>query len=477
MNRFLALVFFALIAAPVVCFAKPSASQSTDCRAPQFKDKASVDLFIRKNPKSPQLAQATFCLGEIARKQYLKSKDKVALKAALSSYEKVARKYSNSGLAPDALLALGDLRRSGLKDEVAARAAYFEVIDRYPRSAAVAKKRLNPAASQSGTDLQAKAPEKQILKPTPTEVARDILVETRHQMPEPTPTSSPIRATPTDIPVRPSTSTQIGQVAKTSSLPTAQATAEVDLVDAPAPGSGKEILLDESVVPKRPLIVIDPGHGGEDQGAKGVDGILEKNIVLEVSKELEQLLRNRLRAKTFLTRTTDVFIPLAERTKLANDRNADLFVSIHANASEYKTAQGIETYYLDNTNEKSSLKLADRENASLNFGPKQNSDLGFIFSDLIQNVKLDDSISLAHHLQNSLTQTLSRYYQGINNLGVKKAPFYVLVGAHMPCVLSEISFIDHPLEGKRLGEERYQKLLAQAIYEGIRKFFIKREVK
>lgn len=460
MIRFRALVFVITVFLPVVCLAKPSNNEPNDCRAPQFKDKSTIELFIRKNPKSVKLAQATFCLGDLSRKQYLKSKDKAALKTALAAYEKVARKYSSSGLAPDALLALGDLRRAGLKDEVAARAAYFEVIDRYPKSAAAAKKRLNPVgATQEGSTIKASS-DKEPVKLVKKEAVKDILVETPHVAPEPVVTEAPVK--PTSKPVA-LTSTEVIKAPETA--------------EAPSPGSGKELILDESMIPKRPLIVIDPGHGGEDQGAKGVDGILEKNVVLSVSKELEQLLRDRLRAKTFLTRTTDVFIPLADRTKLANDRAADLFISIHANASEYKTAQGMETYYLDNTNEKSSLKLADRENASLNFGPKQNSDLGFIFSDLIQNVKLDDSISLAHHIQNSLTQTLSRYYQGINNLGVKKAPFYVLVGAHMPCILSEISFIDHPLEGKRLGEERYQKLIAQALYEGIRKFFIKREVK
>ena len=462
MKKSIVRILIATLLLPAICFAKPAQAQASDCHSSQFKDKASIDLFIRKNPKSPKLPQAIFCLGEVSRKQFAKSKDKTTLKTALTAYEKVARKYSSSGLAAEALLLLGDLRRNGLHDEIAARAAYFEVIDRYPKSAAQAKKRLSPGKSESAKPVLvaptpvAELPKKESSISAP---AKNILIETPKA--KVVPTLSPAKQEFQ----KPVVSSEVINLKNT------------ELSDALPPGSGKELVLDESSPPKRPLIVIDPGHGGEDHGAKGIDGLLEKNVVLDISKELEQLLKDRLRAKTFLTRSTDIFIPLAERTKLANDRNADLFVSIHANASEYKTAQGIETYYLDNTNEKSSLKLADRENASLNFGPKQNSDLGFIFSDLIQNVKLDDSISLAHQLQNSLTQTLSRYYQGVNNLGVKKAPFYVLVGAHMPCVLAEISFIDHPLEGRRLGEERYQKLIAQSIYEGIRKFFIKREVK
>jgi N-acetylmuramoyl-L-alanine amidase len=458
----LRLLFIFLLLLPALAWGKPVETLVANCKLAIYKDRTDLENFAKKKTKSA--AQAYYCIGEISRKQFIKAKDRSALKQALVAYETVARKYSGSGLAADSLLALGDLRRTGLKDEIAARAAYFEVIDRYPKSAAQAKKRLNP--NPTATPIEKKVAEPKIEQSKDSAEkgiqTKNILVE--KPLIESTPTVEPTATTLPRAAVEP-----IPTVASLSSAASV-------VTQTPTPGTGQQLVLDESAIPKRPLIVIDPGHGGEDQGAKGVEGLLEKNVVLQVSKELDQLLRDRLRAKTFLTRTTDVFIPLADRTKLANDRNADLFVSIHANASEFKTAQGIETYYLDNTKEKSSLKLADRENASLNFGPKQNNDLSFIFSDLIQNVKLDDSISLAHQLQGSLTQTLSRYYQGVNNLGVKKAPFYVLVGAHMPCVLVEISFIDHPLEGKRMGEERYQKLIAQSLYEGIRKFFIKREV-
>ena len=221
--------------------------------------------------------------------------------------------------------------------------------------------------------------------------------------------------------------------------------------------------------PNAPLIVIDPGHGGEDLGAEASDGTPEKEVVLNISFYLDELLRERLGVRTLLTRARDVFIPLPERAQMANAKGADLFISIHANASRYKSASGIETYYLDNTNDKSSLKLAKRENASIKFGG-QNDDLSFILSDLIQNAKLDDSISLAHHLQRQLYKTVKRYYPGVKNLGVKKAPFYVLVGAHMPCVLTEVSFIDHPKEGARLLTVRYQKLIAEAIYRGLRSY-------
>ena len=217
--------------------------------------------------------------------------------------------------------------------------------------------------------------------------------------------------------------------------------------------------------------MIDPGHGGTELGAIGGKGFYEKDVVLNISLMLDEFLRERLRVRTVLTRARDTHIPLADRTKLANHEKADLFVSVHANASEYKTAKGIETYYLDNTNDKSSLKLARRENKSLEI-PK-GTDLSFMISDLIQNAKLDESISLAHYVQDELYGSLARYFEGVKDLGVKKAPFFVLVGAHMPCVLVEVSFIDHPVEGKRLRSRRYQKLVAMGIYQGIRNFFEK----
>jgi N-acetylmuramoyl-L-alanine amidase len=226
---------------------------------------------------------------------------------------------------------------------------------------------------------------------------------------------------------------------------------------------------------ERPLVVLDAGHGGDDLGAVGVENALEKDVVLRIAKNVQILLEDRLRARVVLTRDSDSFISLADRTRIANENKADLFISIHANASEQKNAQGIETYYLDNTKDRSSLKLAERENKSLEFGASSetNKDLQFVFSDLIQNVKLEPSIALAHRIQSTVVNKLSRSYSAIKDLGVKKAPFYVLVGAHMPCILVEVSFIDHPIEGKRLGSTKYQDLLSTAIYEGILKHFIR----
>jgi len=204
----------------------------------------------------------------------------------------------------------------------------------------------------------------------------------------------------------------------------------------------------------------------------GPDGIQEKNVTLAVSRMVRDRLRETGRVRVQLTRTGDETLKLSDRTNQANEIKADIFVSIHANASEYKSSRGVETYYLDNTNDKSSLRLAEREN--LVTGGESRSALSFIISDFIQSVKMDDSISLAHLTQDSIVASLKKKYPKIKDLGVKRAPFYVLVGAHMPCILTEISFIDHPEEGVLLSTTKYQQLVADGIFQGIVSFLEKK---
>lgn len=391
-------------------------------RTAQFSDPSARDLrrwedaaipltqFLNDFPESPHAPEAYLSLGNLFQKLYVERRYKIAESRATFFYEKLIKRFPRHQLAGEAQKRLKELG---------------EVV---PVSRAQLKntppKTARPTASRAQVVQQSSAPREKAKEPI-----RELV------QPE-----EPIALEPH--------------------------------IDEPVPQKSQELILNEPII-RRPIVVIDPGHGGEDFGARGSDGIFEKDVVLTVAKLLDELVRDRLRARTVLTRSTDVFIPLPDRTKIANDKNADLFVSVHANASELKNASGIETYYLDNTRDKASLKLAERENASMNL--KGQGDVGFMLSDLIQNVKLEDSISLAHHVQRAMTGTLGQYYQGVHDLGVKKAPFYVLVGAHMPCILAEISFIDHPLEGKRLSDTRYQRLLAQALYEGIRGFFERRE--
>jgi N-acetylmuramoyl-L-alanine amidase len=214
-------------------------------------------------------------------------------------------------------------------------------------------------------------------------------------------------------------------------------------------------------------IVLDPGHGGKDPGALGAGGIAEKDIVLSVAKKLARKLRTELGVQVVLTRTDDRFVPLEDRTALANSEDADLFISLHVNASPNADARGIETYYLDNTTDEAAIRLAARENAT---SRRNISDLQFILSDMIQNMKLEDSITLAHRLQTALVGGMSKVMGDVRDLGVKKALFHVLVGARMPSVLVEMFFISNRAEAKSMSQDSHQDALVESLYEGIQRF-------
>lgn len=221
-------------------------------------------------------------------------------------------------------------------------------------------------------------------------------------------------------------------------------------------------------------VVIDPGHGGKDPGARGFRGLAEKDVVLNVSN----LLAARLRGdgiEVFLTRRDDRFLSLEERTALANSQGADLFLSVHANASSNTALRGVEIYYLNNTENRGTLRLAAMEN-NLHWDPHDPKlageipDLSYILSDLRQTYKVEESKQLAEQLQGAVVSRLGAEWDGVEDLGVKEGPFYVLVGAYMPCVLVEVSFLTNSVDGRRLGTTKYQRALAEGIYEGVRRY-------
>jgi N-acetylmuramoyl-L-alanine amidase len=214
-------------------------------------------------------------------------------------------------------------------------------------------------------------------------------------------------------------------------------------------------------------IVLDPGHGGKDPGAIGVGGVAEKDIVLSVAKKLARKLQAELGVQVVLTRNDDRFVPLEDRTAMANNEDADLFVSLHVNASPNSEARGIETYYLDNTSDEAAIRLAARENDT---SRRNISDLQFILSDMTQNMKLEDSITLANRLQGALIGGMAGVMGDVKDLGVKKALFYVLVGARMPSVLVEMFFITNRAEARAISQDKYQDALVESLYEGIQKF-------
>jgi N-acetylmuramoyl-L-alanine amidase len=212
-------------------------------------------------------------------------------------------------------------------------------------------------------------------------------------------------------------------------------------------------------------IVLDPGHGGKDQGTKGVSGLLEKDLVLDLARRVRALLEERLGSEVVLTRDDDVFIPLEERTAIANRARADLFVSLHANSSPFRLASGPETYYLDFTSSRESMDLAARENASSN---KSVSDLQDIVKKIALKDKRDESRDFAARMQRALFKSQAAGAPGKKrNRGVKAAPFIVLIGAEMPSILVEIGFLSNKLEEGSLKREEYRQSVAEAIYNGL----------
>lgn len=215
-------------------------------------------------------------------------------------------------------------------------------------------------------------------------------------------------------------------------------------------------------------IVIDPGHGGRDYGAPGyLKGVHEKNIVLNIAKKLAKKIREKLGCEVIITRTRDKFLTLEERTAIANTKNADLFISLHTNAARNRRAYGIETYFLNLATDDEAILVAARENAT---STKNISDLQTILSDLMQNAKINESSRLAAHVQEAMYKHMKKKYSRIKNKGVKQAPFYVLLGAQMPSILIETSFISNSKECKRLINSKYQNHLCDAIVKGIKSY-------
>jgi N-acetylmuramoyl-L-alanine amidase len=214
-------------------------------------------------------------------------------------------------------------------------------------------------------------------------------------------------------------------------------------------------------------VLIDPGHGGKDPGAIGSGGLREKDVVLDIALKLGRILeKNGL--EVMYTRKKDIFVPLNERTEIANKRDADLFISIHTNSSRNKRTRGVETYFLNWTSDREAMRLAARENKiSYSKMEKVQGDLQVILLDLARNHKHEESKELAFSVQNTMVGTLKKHYSKIKDHRVKWALFYVLVGAEMPSVLVEVSFISNREEEKRLSTDKYRSRIAEALASGV----------
>lgn len=211
-------------------------------------------------------------------------------------------------------------------------------------------------------------------------------------------------------------------------------------------------------------VVLDAGHGGHDQGTKSKSGLLEKDLVLDITKRLATLLRERMGTEVVLTRTDDTYLSLEERTQLANDAKADLFLSIHANSSPVKGVAGVETFYLNFSTGREDLDLATRENAT---SERSIADLKEVVSKIALRAKVDESREFALRIQNVLHSTAVKQNKDAKDRGVKRAPFVVLIGAEMPSVLAEIGFLTNARDEALLKGDEHRDRLAEALYQGI----------
>ncbi len=274
----------------------------------------------------------------------------------------------------------------------------------------------------------------------------------------------PANAQPTSQPV-------VSRAAKTSSRSSRNTAATPALPATPASAppltSDGQSTLMRALGLKIGRIVIDAGHGGHDSGTLGPDGIEEKDVVLDVALRLGKLLHDRLGAEVVYTRADDTFIPLETRTAIANKAQADLFISVHANSSQDPDARGVEVYYLNFTSDPDAMQVASRENAVSSQRVTQLSDL---VKKIALKDKIDESRELAADVDQSLYTGLKKGNGGLKDRGVKKAPFVVLIGANMPSILAEISFVTNPTDAAKLKQPDYRERVAEGIYGGVARY-------
>jgi N-acetylmuramoyl-L-alanine amidase len=334
----------------------------------------------------------------------------------------------------------------------------------------------------------------------PTETVRELPVPTREfHPPAPQPTVEPLDRRPTTTPSLDPPSTDsanlqtpnatrndplsrvrtsvpgkppraVGNVIPAPSAPVVEPPPPVtldvttpDKVGLPAKRSARDESMIRALGLKVNRIVIDAGHGGHDTGSIGPGGLYEKDLVLDIAKRVGALIEQNLGSEIVYTRPDDTFIPLERRTSIANNSHGDLFLSIHANSSTLRTAAGVETYYLNFTTSKTALEVAARENAT---SEKTIYELQDLLHKIALKDKVDESREFAVRIQNSLNGMQSKGTRQ-RDRGVRKAPFVVLIGAHMPSVLAEIGFISNPKDEALMKRPEYRQKIAEALYKGL----------
>lgn len=469
-------------------------------------------------PRSEQAPSALFTSAELLSELSRLSFVDEDLQAAVTGYTKVLNKYPKHRLADDAALALARIYINRLDQPESARRILTEAVARHKKgdqrrelkellASLPARKAPAREAEPAGTSLveaitkfarepspfvppqaeSPKAPEAVAAKPAapepkpeavkkPEVVAPAAKVEAVASAPaatEPRTEAQAAKSLDSLVASLTAPKAEVQEKPVVSEPPPRPITAPVDAkvtqarLKAMAKDSRRaELTLAEQLGLKVRRVVIDAGHGGHDTGAIGKKGTREKDVALAISKKLAAELRKR-DLEVVLTREDDRFIRLEDRAKLANEAHGDLFISVHCNSAVSKKLRGVETYTLNTSADRYSIRLAARENAT---SEKGIGDLQFILADLATKANTEESSRLATQVQKSLVGTLGARYSGIKNLGTKEALFYVLLGTKMPAILVETSFLSHPQEEERLASEAYQDDVARSIALGVEEF-------
>ena len=285
---------------------------------------------------------------------------------------------------------------------------------------------------------------------------------------KPAPTSSVVAevlSAPPPTPAAPKYEPSNGKLTRTK---TGKASTKPELVQpatAPQPTRDGNSTLTRALGLKIGRIVIDAGHGGHDTGTIGPTGLMEKDLCLDVALRLGKIIQQKLPgADIVYTRSDDTFIPLEERTHIANEAKADLFISIHANSSPDHGARGVETYYLNLKGSPEAMEVAARENA---VSQESIHDLEDVLKKIARTEKIDESKELAEDVQDSLAKRIQKTAKPVKNRGVRKAPFVVLIGADMPSILTEISFLSNPSDEQLLKKPEHRQRVAEGLYQGV----------
>jgi N-acetylmuramoyl-L-alanine amidase len=437
---------------------------------------------VDRYPKSNEAYRAEFTIGKLYEGLNAVSKNSKDLDRAAQHYNNVSEKYSPANLSDDALFRVAEIHL--LKRRFAQASTTFEkIFKKYPQGdqARIARQKFknikvapkNKVYTKVAAALKTKLPKpvaitkkdlplKKASSISTVEYKKKIFVEFKEKTQK-----SIIKKASQPAPTKPTIKMLVKK--KVVQPPIKTAKKEVRIKD----GFGRGYLYNPKISKRKqidaPLIVVDAGHGGKDNGAMSASGIKEKNINIKIAKHVKTILVSRFKYRVVMTRKDDTFIPLKDRSKISNKRNADLFVSIHANAAKRKSAHGIETYFLGASHNERALETAARENGELVKSVKDNQ-VQQILASLITTTKINASSRLAGRVQENLYKSSKKKYRGLKNLGVKEGPFYVLHGADMPSILVEVGFLTHRKEARMLSQPKYLYQLASSIAEGIHKY-------